>query len=608
MRLVSIHISDAPPVRRFEVSGLSNVVVLAGPNGVGKTRLLNALVDCFRNPRASGTRRIEVEATSDAERQEWGKSRLDTAAPSDVEALRRTLQRNRSRSAWTSSLIHFESDRSIQQLQPYTFSWDIVDPFLENIGWDFAFQGLKNRFQDTLHSIFRTVQSRRNEIALRAEQLIRSGATSMELDFRDPIAPFKSAFAQLLAPKILLEPEAREQRLFYEFEGQKHSIDTLSSGEREVVNVVFDFILRVPSHSIVIFDEPELHLHPELSYRLLQTLQTVGYQNQFVFCTHSPEIITAALDNSVVFVSPPKDHAANQAIPVREDDETHQALRLLGQSVGIVALGRKIVLIEGVDTSLDKQLYGSILRNRFPNLVLVPSGGKQVIQSFATLVDSVLSRSIWGVEFFMLCDRDAVPPHADAVAIERGAAGRLRVLSRYHLENYFLDESIIAAVFREMVPPASWLVDANRVRAELRSLALGMVSYTVALGESAFYRQRVGAVDLMPKGVHTAGAEELIAKLQERARQEVERVETMLDVSAIEQSARSRLAELNDSLERDTDDWKRLVPGKQLLSKFASKANIDVGWLKALYINHAERTGSAAFSDIVDVFRAFSEQ
>ena len=105
-----------------------------------------------------------------------------------------------------------------------------------------------------------------------------------------------------------------------------------------MVNIVFDFILRSPSDCIVIFDEPELHLHPELSYKLIQTLKSAGQRNQFIFCTHSADIISASLDNSVVFITPPRADLSNQAVVVREDDETHQALKLIGQSIGIVAL------------------------------------------------------------------------------------------------------------------------------------------------------------------------------------------------------------------------------------------------------------------------------
>src|SRR5664279_5573291 len=79
---------------------------------------------------------------------------------------------------------------------------------------------------------------------------------------------------------------------------------SLASGEREVVNIAFDFLLRRPSDCIVFFDEPELHLHPELSYKLLRTLHTIGERDQFVLSTHYPDVITASLDQSVIFLSP----------------------------------------------------------------------------------------------------------------------------------------------------------------------------------------------------------------------------------------------------------------------------------------------------------------
>src|SRR5205823_1764116 len=154
--------------------------------------------------------------------------------------------------------------------------------------------------------------------------------------------------------------------------------------------------------------EPELHLHPELSYKLLQALSAQGSNNQFVFCTHSPDIISASLENSVAFITPKTPAIDNQAIVVHRDDATHHALKLLGQSIGIISLGKKLVLIEGEESSLDKQTYGSILKNRFPELVLVPVGGKSTIRSFNDISESVLNKTIWGVQFFMLCDRDAV--------------------------------------------------------------------------------------------------------------------------------------------------------------------------------------------------------
>ena len=413
MRINSITAQDVMPVRRFAVNNLSDVVVLAGPNGVGKTRLIGAMLAAFQNI-GSPTVRFIIDATSNSEKEKWQASSLDTAKPVDARKLSVTLQQNRKRSRFESSVINFESDRSIQQIAPFQFSWDFQDPFEEAVGWQVGYGGLRTRLQDTIHSIFRKVRSRRELIARTAERLMKEGAAGevIELnvaDFPDPLEPFKLAFRQLLAPKELADPDPQKQSLEYIYDGKTFPIASLSSGEREVVNIVFDFLLRGARDCIVFFDEPELHLHPELSYKLLQALKTVGSNNQFVLSTHSPDIITASLDNSVVFIGPPRSPLDNQAIVVTEDDDTHQALKLLGQSIGIISLGKKIVLIEGTDSSLDKQTYGSILRDRFPNLVLVPGGGKGILSSFETLRQNVLERTLWGVEFFILCDRDVVP-------------------------------------------------------------------------------------------------------------------------------------------------------------------------------------------------------
>jgi hypothetical protein len=315
----------------------------------------------------------------------------------------------------------------------------------------------------------------------------------------------------------------------------------------------------------VVFDEPELHLHPELSYKLLQTLKTIGQRNQFILCTHSPDIITASLDNSVVFVAPFKTEGANQAIPVNESDDTNEALKRLGQSVGIVALGKKLVLIEGAVSSLDKQTYGAILRDRFPNLVLVPSGGKNVVTSFELLHRQVLDKTIWGVDFFMVCDRDAVPTPRSSTQL---ASQRLRVLNRYHLENY--------------------------------------VPYATALATSAYFREQFGNVDIMAKDCFGKNTDELVAQLLARVAQEKVRATTALDEAAVEAHARAIAQELLDSLIQDTDEWKALIPGRQVLNTFAARAKLDSARIKTAYIKAAERQTVNPFQEIVEIFSSFN--
>ena len=597
-----------PPVRRFDVADLSDVVVVAGPNGVGKTRLVQAVLDHLRsggvNPNIAGS----IHSTCAEEVEQWGKSDLDLSVPEDMQKLHATLSVGRRRRNWQSSLINFESDRTVRTLQPYPFSFDMADPSEEQIGWDMTFTPLRERYQDTVHAMHRMVEAQRRGIATRAVLLKKEGKPSMNLDFTDPMEPFKDIFRQLLGPKELADLTMGDQRLRYLDGGSEYPFDSLSSGEREVINIAFDFLLRRPRDCVVVFDEPELHLHPELSYKLVQVLQRIGANNQFIFMTHSPDIITASLDRTVIFLAPAElsdteaPDPSNQAVEVNEADDSHQALKLLGQSIGIVALGRKIVLVEGDSASLDKQVYGSILRERHPDFVLVPSGGKHAIESFDLVHSAVLSRSLWGVEFFMLCDGDSRP------AGSTPTSERFATLPRYHLENYFLDENVWAHVFGQLEPDGSWLRSAADVRAKLRELAAEQISYAVALRTAADIRQGAGNVDVMPKGCNGLGSEDLVAAIATVVSSEDQRLSTVLDATAISEAVKTEYARIQTSLDDDTDDWKILVPGKALLGKFVGEAKLTPGHAKTLYVSAVTSMGADTFGEIEAIFDRFAAQ
>lgn len=605
MRLRSFEVRNTGPLKLVSVSELSNVVVFAGPNGVGKTNINNALLQLARNPTSNPNTWIVVEATDDIERQRWGKSTLDTRQQNEAIILRTHLQRNQRRDRYESSFLNFDSDRAVRNVQNYGFSWDIGNPFAEDIGWDIGFQSLQDRYNDVRHSLFRIVESQRRQIADQVLEMQKTGATELKLDFPDVIKPFKDAFWSLLAPKALVEVNVKDQQIYYEFNGTKLGFNSLSSGEREVVNIVFDFLLRRPRHCIVLFDEPELHLHPELSYKLLQTLSGIGAGNQFIFSTHSPEIISASLENSVVFVTPPRGPDDNQAIIVHRDDETHHALQTLGQSIGVVSLGKHLVLIEGEETSLDKQTYGAILKNRFPEFVLVPVGGKDGMRSFEDVRDSILNKTIWGVSFYLLCDRDATNSLGKAkVAAEVGS--RIKSLSRYHLENYFLNENVLALCFEGMEPADSWLRNPIEIKKKLIELARSVVPYAVALAVAATVRESVGNISVMPKGAATAENADALAQLiLQRVGAETTRVSSGLEPNVIRSMVVDEYTRLSIAVENDDPLWKSELPGRVILNKFASAAQTSVGRLKQLYLSKAE--GTDAFAEVVAIFQSFRD-
>lgn len=600
MRISTITATDILPIKTFQVEGLSDLVVIAGPNGVGKTRLINGLLNHFRNL-SVGAVSFGIEATDESERSVWGASLLNTSKPEEAQKLRALLQQNKTRRNLKSAIIYYESSRSIQNVKPLNYQFEYADPWDEAVGWDLSFGGLANRWQDTQHAIFKKIQSQKMSIASRAIQLRNDGHTVMNLEFADPLEAFREAFESLLGPKKLHSADIQNQRLMYSEGDEIREVSSLSSGEREVLTITFDFLLRKPSHCIVFFDEPELHLHPELLSRLVNTLRAVGEHNQFIFISHSPDIISASLNDSVVFLTPRKIDDGNQAVMLGSKADATEALHRLGQSIGIVSLGKKIVLIEGTESSLDKQTYSFLLKNRFPSLVLQASGGKGNLQSFSKIATEVLDKTLWGIRFYMLADRDAAPSQK-----HQGESTSMKILGRYHLENYFLDAVVLSKCFESMEPHDSWLRSSTEIEKKLREIARSQVGYAAALIESKRLRDAVGNVDLMPSGAHSMNAEALANALGISAKSELGRVNGALEPIAVEQLVHQTYERLRALLDAAGDQWKADFPGKPIFATFASKAKIPEGRLKALYLAQAELVSDNPFTEIIDIFKSFS--
>lgn len=64
----------------------------------------------------------------------------------------------------------------------------------------------------------------------------------------------------------------------------------LSAGQRIVANIVTDLCLHLRSRSLVLLDEPETHLHPQLVTRLLSVVNDLleGFDAVAVIATHTP--------------------------------------------------------------------------------------------------------------------------------------------------------------------------------------------------------------------------------------------------------------------------------------------------------------------------------
>jgi hypothetical protein len=259
---------------------------------------------------------------------------------------------------------------------------------------------------------------------------------------------------------------------------------------------------------------------------------------------------------------------------------------------------------EPVEKSLDRDTYGAIVQGKYPSLVLAPSGSRQTILSFAKVVEEILNKTLWGLDFFMLSDRDNSLPTPALKSLEVDSHGRLRFLKRCHLENYFLEPAVIADVFREFTSTGHWLRDTEQVHRQLVTLASELIPVAVNLWLGTQVRSYIGEIDISLKGVNGKDLDWFRKELRPRLQTELHRVSSHLDSAFVESEVEHRWKQLQDSL-TTADDWKMEFPGKILLSQFCSKAEMNRGYFLTSYLSVARRDGFQVFREILDIFDDF---
>ena len=86
-------------------------------------------------------------------------------------------------------------------------------------------------------------------------------------------------------------------------DGEKqYPLSMAATGEQVILDYLTQFVYPRPvNNSLILIDEPELHLHPRWIRQLYRALPQMGTNNQFVLVTHSAELRQlAAEDNALI--------------------------------------------------------------------------------------------------------------------------------------------------------------------------------------------------------------------------------------------------------------------------------------------------------------------
>lgn len=137
------------------------------------------------------------------------------------------------------------------------------------------------------------------------------------MDYRDLMAqrerrtdagefqPFLGVVNRFLEGKQIVEVDQNSFRVQVRADsGEEFSIDELSSGEKQILLMLGEIQRRISKGSIVMIDEPEIHLHPQWQRLLVRTLTDLCaiHDAQLIITTHSEEIANAVYEHELILL------------------------------------------------------------------------------------------------------------------------------------------------------------------------------------------------------------------------------------------------------------------------------------------------------------------
>ncbi|WP_343583129.1 AAA family ATPase [Herbaspirillum sp.] len=497
MKIRELHLNDWMVIKQADFEDLSDFVVIAGPNGVGKTKIKDAIVYIFQN---NGNPppgcRVILEATNEEEKTAWGREQLVLPQPNFWQF----FQRNNKRLKTKSRLIQIDSNRVVESVafQQLTFQ-SIGNPEEEEVGYSYGFNNVKDRFAD----ICRTLHRLKSKEVTSVYQEYRSNLDPKKTDvsltkLQDPTARYIEMFGKLLYPKEMLPIDINSSTIQYkDDDGNIRQFSELSSGEREVVILTFDILAQNPSDCLILVDEPEVHLHPELTFRLIKALKSIGETNQYFLFTHSPDIIGNSLDTGVHFIRPKiRVPLGNQVIRIDESNvDAFKSIPNIRETIGMISVGKKLLFVEGNSTSIDRNVFATLAKSSKVDVAIVPSDSCTNINNMALVCDT-LEKGLFGVELCMVRDRDGLTPE-QIDTFNRKSKGRLIFLPYYHIENAFLHPKAIASVAQKILFSSAPTLE--KIESKMLEYARSQLNHTASLYVKHEIYFQAGNFDISPQ-------------------------------------------------------------------------------------------------------------
>jgi energy-coupling factor transporter ATP-binding protein EcfA2 len=296
-----------------------------------------------------------------------------------------------------------------------------------------------------LHVIDETVQRNRvNKLASRVLRNIWLRETDLEFEkFRTEIRATWKAI-DIRKPE-LVKSQPPIVQMFYSENRREREVSWAGFGFQAWLQIQ-THLRRAEANAILVIDEPDVYLHPDLQRKLLKNIRESF--SQFVLATHSVEIINEAEPKEVVAINPENKSGTR----VSSDEQYSRLFEYIGSGSNAdfarIAKAKRVIFVEGADGRLLRRFAA-----RFNFDALNDSSAVPIIRLGGFSRWPLAEHAAWafkeilGLEIEILCvfDRDYRSDEEVAAFLDHLTAQSIQahVLKRKEIENYLLEPSAI---------------------------------------------------------------------------------------------------------------------------------------------------------------------
>lgn len=359
--------------------------------------------------------------------------------------------------------------------------------------------------------------------------------------------------------------------------GSIHDLDELSSGEKEILYGYLRIRSSAPRDSIVLLDEPELHLNPRLIRGLPEFYRrhlSDKLHNQLWLVTHSDALIREAVGKPGFNVF----HMQPCGVEIAGDSQLKALVEfkdldlVLTDLVGDLAAyrpgGKGVIFEGGGDSDFDRTLVEALFTEEMRGINLISGSNKAKVRALHQVLASAHSKGHLPTKFFCVVDKDTGRKNAAPDGITEFEWGV------YHIENYLLNPDFISETFNTY--SLSSPMSTSQADAKLAQAARGVVPLVVANQLRDFANSSI--VSELRLGFSPASST-MCDDLKEAIDGSFKRIAAAVNALSLTE-IQNKEADLRRNLEASFADgsWREKIPGREILKAFVQSEQIPTSY------------------------------